>query len=263
MRIFLSYASEHHRQAEGIAIRLRQDGHDVFFDRQRLEPGKEYDRTIRTEIDACELFVFLISPESVARGSYALTELDMAQRRWPNPSGRLLPVMVSETPLDNVPSYATSVTILQPHGNAVAEVAAEVEKLSSGSSSSRKRLLIALAGIAIVAVLVVVLWREFVRPDPTPEPPSPCLLDVRINPPTALPSLSLRVTAPGSSQDFSVGRSGLANVNIAPSQLPGWTLELIDRDGAMVGSVAFDGCPTAGASYPLERGLTVAVAPRS
>ena len=85
MRIFLSYASEHRRQAEGIAIRLRQDGHEVFFDRQTLEPGKEYDRTIRREIDDCELFVFLISPESVARGSYALTERDMAQRRWPNP----------------------------------------------------------------------------------------------------------------------------------------------------------------------------------
>ena len=263
MRIFLSYASEHRRQAEGIAIRLRQDGHEVFFDRQTLEPGKEYDRTIRREIDACELFVFLISPESVARGSYALTELAMAQRRWPNPSGRLLPVMVRETPLDEVPSYATSVTILEPRGNAVAEVAAEVEKLSSGSDSGRRRLLIALFGVAVIAVLAVVLWREFAEPDPEPEPPSPCLLDVRITPTTALPGLSLRVAAPGGSQDFSVGRSGLANINIAPNQLPDWRLEFIDRDGATVGSVPFDGCPTEGASYPLERGLTVAVAPRS
>jgi hypothetical protein len=263
MRIFLSYAGEHRRQAEGIAIRLRQDGHDVFFDRQRLEPGKEYDRTIRTEIDACELFVFLISPESVARGGYALTELSMAQDRWPNPSGRLLPVMISETPLDDVPSYATSVTILEPRGNAVAEVAAEVEKLSSGSSSGRTRLLIAVAGIVVITFLVVVLWREFVGPDSTPEPPTPCLLDVRIAPATALRGLSLRVVAPGGSQDFSVGQSGLANIDIPPNQLLDWTLELIDRDGAMVGSVAFDGCPTAGASYPLEGGLTVAVAPRS
>lgn len=263
MRIFVSYANEHRRQAEGIAIRLRQDGHDVFFDRQRLEPGKEYDRTIRTEIDACELFVFLVSPESVARGAYALTELDMAENRWPNPSGRLLPVMISETPLDNVPSYATSVTILQPRGNTVAEVAAEVEKLSGGHRSGLKKRLLALAGIAIVAVLVVLVWREVVRPDPTPEPSSPCLLEVQITPITALPNFSLRVSAPGSSQDFSVGRSGLANVNIATGQLPAWNLELIDRDGTMVGSVAFDSCPMASASYPLEGGLTVVVAPRS
>ncbi len=263
MRIFLSYAGEHRRQAEGIAIRLRQDGHEVFFDRQSLAPGKQYDRTIRTEIDACELFVFLISPESVERGAYALTELDMAEDRWPNPSGRLLPVMISDTPLDKVPSYATSVTILEPRGNAVAEVAAQVEKLSGGHGSGLNKRLLALAGIAIVALLVVVLWREFVSPEPTPEPPTPCLLDVRITPATALRGLSLRVTAPGGSQDFSVGQSGLANIDIAPSQLPDWTLELIDRDGTMVGSVAFDGCPTAGASYPLERGLTVAVAPRS
>ena len=39
MRIFPSYASEHHAVAEEVALALRNEGHIVFFDRDDLPPG--------------------------------------------------------------------------------------------------------------------------------------------------------------------------------------------------------------------------------
>ena len=48
--------------------------------------------------------VFFITPRSVAPGSYALTELDIAQRRWRAPGGRVLPVLVEPTPIGDHPA---------------------------------------------------------------------------------------------------------------------------------------------------------------
>ena len=130
MNVFLSYASEQKDIAHGIEIALRGEGHSVFFDRSDLESGEAYNDRIRDAIAASDLFLFLISPESLASGRYTLTELELAERQWPRPSGHLLPVLVRPMALGTVPPYVRSVTILTPRGDVSAEVAAAVARLA-------------------------------------------------------------------------------------------------------------------------------------
>ncbi len=129
MNVFLSYSSSEDVLAERLAYRLRDEDYSVFFDRTSLVPGEGYDSRIRSAIDRSNLFIFLISRESISPGSYALTELGIAQHKWASPSGRILPVMVSEVDLDTLPPYLNAVTVLRPQGDLVAEVMAVVSRL--------------------------------------------------------------------------------------------------------------------------------------
>ena len=156
MRIFVSYAREQHEVADRIALGLRNEGHTVFFDHDALSPGEDFDAKIREELAESQLFVFLISPDSVAPGGYTLTELGLARQRWPSPRGRVLPVMVVDTPFDDIDPYLRAVTVLQPAGDVVAEVLARVDAIAR-----RRRLRVAVAAGSVLAVLglaVVALW---------------------------------------------------------------------------------------------------------
>lgn len=133
MRIFLSYASEDKAVAEAIAFSLRARKHTVFLDRDDLPAGGEYDRRIEQAVSQAGLLVFLISPESVARGRFTLTELEFARRKWRKADGHVLPVMIAPTPLTEVPGFLKSVTILEPKGNAAAEVASAVDAMASST----------------------------------------------------------------------------------------------------------------------------------
>jgi hypothetical protein len=129
MNVFLSYSSSDLELAERLAYSLRDEGYSVFFDRTSLPPGEGYHSHIRSAIERCNLFIFLISHESVSRGSYALTELGVVQHKWGSPSGRILPVMVSEIDLATLPPYLKTVTVLRPQGEVVPEVVAVVNRL--------------------------------------------------------------------------------------------------------------------------------------
>ena len=125
MRIFLSHASQDKEVAESIAFSLRGRGHKVFLDRDNLPPGGSYDQQIENAVNDSDVFVFLVSPDSVARGRYSLTELTFARRKWPDPTGCVLPVMVRNTPLEEVPQYLRAVSFLEPVGNIAAETSSQ------------------------------------------------------------------------------------------------------------------------------------------
>jgi hypothetical protein len=129
--IFLSYASSLDETAARIELSLEGEGHDVFRDRTALPPGESFDARIRAAIEESDLFVFLISPESVTPGRYTLTELKFAEQKWRHPAGRVLPVLAEPTPIEAIPAFLRAVSILKPHGNLVAEVAAEVARLTA------------------------------------------------------------------------------------------------------------------------------------
>ncbi|HET9963068.1 MAG TPA: toll/interleukin-1 receptor domain-containing protein [Nitrospiraceae bacterium] len=131
-RIFLSYAHEQRTLVEEIYWALCTRGYEVTFDRSSLNPGEEYHRAIQKAITACDLFVFLISPESVNQGSYTLTELQFAKEKWKNPSGKVLPVGVIPTDPTGIDPYLRAVTIFYPQGNIAADVAARVTALVEG-----------------------------------------------------------------------------------------------------------------------------------
>jgi len=127
VNIFLSYASPYREQADDLCCRLQAVGHEVFFDREDLPAGTSFDDRIRQAIDDAELFIFLVAPESVAQGHYTRTELKLAARKWPTPGWHVLPVMVAETPLAEVPAYLRALTLMQAEGNLTAEVVMEVQ----------------------------------------------------------------------------------------------------------------------------------------
>ncbi|NJM35655.1 MAG: toll/interleukin-1 receptor domain-containing protein [Rhodomicrobium sp.] len=152
MRIFLSYASENKGAAEPIAFSLRNRGHHVFFDRDDLPDGDSYDDRIQTAIDQSDLFIFLITPDAVAQGRFTMTELKFARHRWRDPGGRVLPVVLTPTPMADIPSYLKAVTLLEPHGNVAAEVAFAAERLRGNETAINTASKWGLAGIAAAAL---------------------------------------------------------------------------------------------------------------
>ena len=157
MKIFLSHPSEERDVAERLNLALVQQGHNVFFDRADLEPGREYDQAIANAIAASELFIFLITPGSVTPGRYTLTEVKLAEERWPHPDGRVLPVMLRKTDFTAVPNYLRAVDILTPTGEPVAETAHEVQRLVRGHRLTTRlgRWGRTPAGLATAAVVLI------------------------------------------------------------------------------------------------------------
>lgn len=149
MNLFISYPSDQKDLAERLRLALEAEGHEVFTDRSELKEGEPYHEALREAITNADAMVFFITPRSVAQGSYALTELDTAQRRWRVPGGRVLPVVVAPTPIDTIPPYLRSVTLLQPRGDMVAETVAAVARMRRGVPL---RALIGAAGIVLLAI---------------------------------------------------------------------------------------------------------------
>lgn len=131
MKIFISYSSSDRDVAEEIQLALLGEGHEVFFDMDSLPAGGNYHARIDDAIQLAELLIFLISPDSIAPGSYALTELKFARTKWRHPKDRVLPVRLLDTPWTAIPAYLKSVTILEPAGNIAAEVLAATSALRS------------------------------------------------------------------------------------------------------------------------------------
>ena len=158
MNIFVSYPSARRELAQRLKLALEAEQHEVFFDRDDLAAGEAYHRRIRDGVAAAELFVFLVTPESVAAGSYTLAELALVEQKWPRPSGRVLPVMVVATPMAILPPYLTAVTVLQPQGEPVAETVAAVARLVRALAPRRRRITLALSGTLLVSALGGGFW---------------------------------------------------------------------------------------------------------
>jgi hypothetical protein len=126
MKIFLSYSSKNRTKAEEIALSLQAEGHEVFFDKDDLSGGEDFNAVIRTRIVNADLFVFLISPDAVRQGAYSLSELRLAREKWTSPKKHILPVLLEPTDMETIPAYLKGVTIFEPQGNAAAEIAAHL-----------------------------------------------------------------------------------------------------------------------------------------
>ena len=89
MDIFISYSSKYRDLCERLRLALDAEGHHCFVDRHELEPGQPFDAELREAIADCDVFIFLVSPESVAAGSYALAELNRAATLAPPTRSRV------------------------------------------------------------------------------------------------------------------------------------------------------------------------------
>lgn len=165
MNIFLSHASEQRAEADRLTLALQARGHDVFLDTDDLPAGSDYQSRIQTAIDRCDIFCFLISPDSVRQGRFTLSEIGFARRRFPNPVGRVLPIMVAKVPMDAVPPYLRAVSILEPQGDFVADSLVALESLRPREWWRTPK---ALAGAAL-AVVVVLAVGGFLLFRPVPD----------------------------------------------------------------------------------------------
>jgi hypothetical protein len=175
VRIFLCYSSDEREAATRIELALLARGHDVFRDRSDLAAGQEFDATIARSIEESDLFIFLITPASVAQGRYTLSELRMASRKWPNPSTRVLPVLLQPTPLSAIPQYLRAVSFLEPQGDVGAEVADAVEHLRTVQPVRISRRRLAVTSVPIVAAAAAAAWTFGLfggDAGPTVEPPA-------------------------------------------------------------------------------------------
>ena len=156
MQVFISFASEQRESAELIAVALRERGYKVFFSKDTLPAAQSYDLRIEKAVKSSDLFVFLISPESVTKGKYTLTELSFARDQWTSPSGHVLPVMIAPTEIGKIPVYLRAVSIFEPEGNVAADTAAQVDKILQ-KTGLRDMVRIALAGVGTGALSYVVM----------------------------------------------------------------------------------------------------------
>jgi hypothetical protein len=161
--IFLSYASEQRDFAEKVAHGLENAGHEVFFDRSNINPADDYNTVIRNGVEASELFVFCISPESVTKGSYALFELEFANAHFGRAVERVLPVMVVRTPYQAIPNFPKSVSVLEPLGDPVAATLAQVARLLGHWKKWRAWLLMGFAAALCVNALYQWTWPRLER----------------------------------------------------------------------------------------------------
>ena len=182
MRIFLTHASEDRDSAEQIFLTLISAGHRVFFDGAAVQGGDDFNARIREHIEECELLVFLISPDSVAESSYALTELKFAKRKWPHPRGHVLPVVIRRTSDASIPEYLKAVSILRPEGNAAAEIGEEVrgwKKRHRGSFGVGSGLAILLSALLIISTGGFLVWYFSKPPSGRPASAYPSPKDAR------------------------------------------------------------------------------------
>ena len=156
--IFLSYASEQSDAATQIELSLRGNGYSVFRDRTSLPPGETFDARILTAIEESDLFIFLISRDSIAQGRYTLTELKFAEQKWGHPAGHVLPVLLEPVPKEAIPNFLRAVTMLQPRGNVTAEVAAAVARMTAPWWRRMLQPRRLLPTAAIMLIIVVVAW---------------------------------------------------------------------------------------------------------
>ncbi|HTN48837.1 MAG TPA: toll/interleukin-1 receptor domain-containing protein [Burkholderiaceae bacterium] len=161
MKIFISYSSRYRDLVERLRLALLAEGHEAFVDRAELEPGETFDAELREAIENCDLFIFLLSPESVAPASYALAELALAQSRWRHPRGHVLPVKLAPTPIETVPPYVRAVTILEPQGDPVPGIVAAVAHL--GPDRRRRRWILLAVVLLAAAIAAGWLWKERAR----------------------------------------------------------------------------------------------------
>jgi hypothetical protein len=125
-QVFLSHQPELETHAKDIASCIEARGHQVV---RSADSGRNHG-ALPDLIGGSDAFIFLITPQSIAPGSRTMSELQLAQRRWPVPDDHVLPVAVAKTKLSSVPAYLRSVDILKPRGHLGLDIAGHIDRIA-------------------------------------------------------------------------------------------------------------------------------------
>ncbi len=149
--VFLSYASENRGAVEKLKAALDHAGVDVFFDREQLQSGNDWNVKLRRNVSECSLFVPLISKDTLTDDDrYFRIEWRLALERAQGASfdpeqAFVLPVLIDDTPITHraLPfEFAALQTTSLPGGVPTPEFVNRVRQLY------RKRQLAKTAGAA-------------------------------------------------------------------------------------------------------------------
>jgi hypothetical protein len=144
--VFLSYASEDRVSAEKIKNALEAAGVDVFFDRDDLEFGNDWEVKLRRSISLCSLFVAVISRWTSAPGHRFFRKewnlaVDEAQTTsFSDDAAFLLPVVIDDTPAseaDVPPKFRAIQWQSLPSGQPTPEFVSRVQRLYRKYQKSR------------------------------------------------------------------------------------------------------------------------------
>jgi len=78
--VFLSYSTKDQEAARFIASHLAASGADVFIDFAKLRAGKDFTEQLRQQIETCDYFVLVLSPNS-AKSKWVKAEVDYAHEK--------------------------------------------------------------------------------------------------------------------------------------------------------------------------------------
>jgi TolB-like protein/tetratricopeptide (TPR) repeat protein len=188
--VFLSYASQDAEAARRICDALREAGIEVWFDQSELRGGDAWDRKIREQIRACELFIPIISGNSQDRlEGYFRREWKLAVERKRDMADEkpfLVPVVIDATPersaavpegfhdvqWTRLPGGETTSTFTQRIAGLIAPNPGIATATGPGPAApdlprplnpARSRLWTAVAGLALVIASVggALIWRYF------------------------------------------------------------------------------------------------------
>ncbi len=136
--IFVSYASEDHEAASRLAEGLRSSGLEVWFDKDALQMGDDWARSIRRGIECCSLFLPVISRQAVSeenRRRYFWREWNDADdyvRGIAPDEAFIIPVVIDDTRIDRAPlpdSFKRAQGKSLPDGNITPDVAELLKEL--------------------------------------------------------------------------------------------------------------------------------------
>jgi hypothetical protein len=96
-RIFLSHAWADKDQVRPLAEQLRANGADVWFDEWELGPGDSLVQKLSDGLGACDVFLVVLSRDSVA-SKWVREELSSAVVRRIEDDTRLIPVLLDDVP---------------------------------------------------------------------------------------------------------------------------------------------------------------------
>lgn len=146
--VFLSYASGDAEAAEKLKTGLEAAGVDVFFDREQLEPGNDWEAKLRRSIHQCSLFLPVISQQTLTperrffRVEWNLA-IDEAQKvSFSDDEAFLLPVVIDDTKIDH-PAIPAKFRATQwkslPGGQPTPDFVSRVQQLYRKYQKSRAR----------------------------------------------------------------------------------------------------------------------------
>lgn len=96
-QVFISYSKDDGKVAEHIADELRKAGVKVFDDRE-LAPGEDFEVRLAHELKRAAYVLLLLSP-SYLKSPWASKELEAAALSESEGGARLLPILLTDTPI--------------------------------------------------------------------------------------------------------------------------------------------------------------------